>query len=665
MTATRGRSRQKNWKRPDEVAVIALELDLSASPAMRRRVERHFDAAFRLQRTLQRDAGSACTAYTAARHERKAAGPEAVRARLGLDRKGIEARAKAHIERAGWMRDHLTKATGLHIADRVWESADRFLFPDKSGRRLGKPHAGKWTEFTTIPGRARSHTKDAPVWETYRLAGTLRGHLDAYSAVPGITVAEAAAISPGASVFSQPRHLRVPGKPKKWADHDGTLAVIYTGLPGGDLVMPVRLPQGSGQFPRLAHFLSDPGAWHKIDLVRARDRRAPGGWRYYAHLTILGPGYTCPATRQARANAPTGRLAGVDGNVSNLAIASVPEPGTPGIALTSRLAITPEQKQVADREKVKARRRQRYLDRSRRAANPAQYQGSHRQKKRAERRGAAGLPPRQVQVPRGDRHASNSGKPKQAYRKDALSQGYRETRADHAAATAAGARRREACARQAALDLVAAHGPNFVTEDVDIRLWALRWGRGIAAFTPGRFLAALERECLASGGQMTRASTCRTALSQQCICGAPAKKPLSQRWHSCTCGAEGDRDLMSALLAACVTVTDPDDPKTARLDPALREHARALVAAGLIKDFPVTGDLTAHQEGPNVRSTIRHNPATGTGGDGSVPETGASAGQGERPAQPRRRNHGRPWGQQRNRRTSQTRNDPQAAPAGS
>lgn len=251
MTATRGRSRQKNWKRPDMVAVIALELDLSASPAMRRRVERHFDAAFRLQRTLQRDAESACTAYMAARHERKAAGPKAVRARLGLDRKGTEARAKAHIERAGWMRDHLTKATGLHIADRVWESADRFLFPDKSGRRL--------------------------------------------------------------------------------------------------------------------------------------------------------------------------------------------------------------------------------------------------------------------------------------------------------------------------------------------------------------------------------------------------------------------------LLAACVTVTDPDDPKTARLDPALREHARALVTAGLIKDFPVTGEETAQQEGPLSRSTIRHNPETGTGGDGSVPETGASAGQGERPAQPRKRNHGRPWGQQRNRRTSQTRNDPQAA----
>ena len=108
----------------------------------------------------------------------------------------------------------------------------------------------------------------------------------------------------------------------------------------------------------------------KIDLVRVRDRRAPGGWRYYAHLTVLGPGYASPATRQARASVPVGRLAGVDGNVSNLAVASIPAPGTPGPVLTSRVTITPGQKAVAEREAVKARRQRRHLDRSRRAATP-------------------------------------------------------------------------------------------------------------------------------------------------------------------------------------------------------------------------------------------------------------------------------------------------------
>ena len=42
--------------------------------------------------------------------------------------------------------------------------------------------------------------------------------------------------------------------------------------------------KGAGQWAHLAHFLADPSVWHKIDLLRVRDRRAPGGWRYYAHL---------------------------------------------------------------------------------------------------------------------------------------------------------------------------------------------------------------------------------------------------------------------------------------------------------------------------------------------------------------------------------------------
>ena len=90
--------------------------------------------------------------------------------RVGLIRKGMEAAAKAHIEASGWMRDHLTKAVGLHMADEIWEMIDRHLFADASVRRHGPPRIGSWWEFTRIPGRARSHTKTRPVWETWRLA---------------------------------------------------------------------------------------------------------------------------------------------------------------------------------------------------------------------------------------------------------------------------------------------------------------------------------------------------------------------------------------------------------------------------------------------------------------------------------------------------------------
>src|SRR5262252_9404540 len=89
--------------------------------------------------------------------ERRATGAKAVRGRLGLTREGIAARAKTHVERAGWMRSHLTKATALHVANEVWETCDRFLFPDAAGRRHGPPRVGSWWDFGRVPGRARSH----------------------------------------------------------------------------------------------------------------------------------------------------------------------------------------------------------------------------------------------------------------------------------------------------------------------------------------------------------------------------------------------------------------------------------------------------------------------------------------------------------------------------
>jgi hypothetical protein len=202
-----------------------------------------------------------------------------------LSRKGIEASAKRHIEASGWMRDHLTKAIGLHMADEVWETGDRRLFADASGCRHGPPRVGAWWDFNRIPGRARSHTKAKPTWETYRLVDTLDGHLGTYRhpRVPAeITTGAAAAAQPAStSLLAQPARLPAPVRPRSgsWADHAGALAVVFTGVPGGDVVLPVRLPQAAGQWGHLSHFLADPAVWHKIDLVRVRDRKAPGGWR--------------------------------------------------------------------------------------------------------------------------------------------------------------------------------------------------------------------------------------------------------------------------------------------------------------------------------------------------------------------------------------------------
>jgi hypothetical protein len=579
----RGKSKAPNFKYEGAVSVIRLELDLNDERA-RRRLERQWSAVFRLRRALQRDAATRCRPYWAAHHER-GVHAKGLRQRLGLSRKGIEAAAKAHIERSGWMRDHLTKAVGLHLADEVWETIDRHLFADSSGCRHGAPRVGSWWDFTRIPGRARSHTKAKPVWETYRLVGTLDGHLGAYRR-PQLTASvstalEAAGQPAGTSILAQPARLSAPAKPTSgsWRDHDGALAVVFTGLPAGDLVLPVRLPQGAGQWAHLCHFLADPSIWHKIDLVRVRDRKARGGWRYYAHLLTHQAGYQAPATRARRAEIPTDRRAGVDANVSNLSVASFPG-GHPERLVVEQITCTSEQQQAAARAAKRARDRQRAVDRSRRNTNADQYGPSERQHKRAARRAAKGLPARQITNPGGARYARADGVPLRAFRHDRLSGGYQRARTDHATQARSASQAKHARATEFAARIVATHGNTITVEDCSISTWARLWGKRIALFSPGMLVAALKRECEITGGRVSRAGTRSTALSQHCLCGQRVPKTLAQRTHDCpTCGLHGDRDIVSATLATCVELGDPDDPRTARVDYRLAHAVQAWLAS--------------------------------------------------------------------------------------
>jgi hypothetical protein len=607
----RGKSKAPNFKYDGPVSVIRLELDVS-DPVVRRRVERQWAAVFRLRRALQRDAAHRCRAYWAARRERTP-DQKGLRARLGLSRKGIAAAAKRHIEASGWMRDHLTKAVGLHVADEVWQTVDRHLFADASGRRAGPPRVGSWWDFTRIPGRARSHTKATPVWESWRLVGTLDGHLAAYRhpQLPGAvsTATEPAGRPAGTSILAQPARLAAPARPAsgKWADHRGGLAVVFTGLPGGDLVLPVRLPQGAGQWAHLCHFLVDPNVWHKIDVVRVRDRKAPGGWRYYAHLLIHRSGYQSPATRARRGEIPTDRHAGVDANVSNLSVASFSSEH-PEQLLTGRITCDAEQQLTSARAAAKARARLRALDRSRRNTNPDQYAPSVRQQQRAARRAPKGLRARQITNPGGPRHSRADGVPLRAYRRDTLSRSYQRTRDDRASEARAASQAKHARAREVAGRLVASHGSSITVEDCSISTWARLWGKRIQLFGPGMLVAALARECAAAGGRLDRVGTRSTALSQHCLCGARAPKTLAQRTHECPhCGLHGDRDIVSAALAACVSLADPDDPRTARVDYQLAHALRASLAS----QQEWEGSVNRHQPPPpdgvgSARTGSRH-----------------------------------------------------------
>jgi hypothetical protein len=173
----------------------------------------------------------------------------------------------------------------------------------------------------------------------------------------------------------------------------------------------------------------------------------------------------------------------------------------------------------------------------------------------------------QMTNPGGPRHARDDGVPLRAYRHDTLSHRYQRSRTDHATAARAASQAKHARAGEVAARILAAHGNAIIVEDCSIATWARLWGKRIALFSPGMLVAALKRECEASSGGLYRAGTRSTALSQHCLCRARVPKPLAQRTHDCPhCAPHGDRDIVSAALAACVTLADPDDPRTARVD---------------------------------------------------------------------------------------------------
>jgi hypothetical protein len=578
---TRGPNKQTPWSRhPDDgTSVVRLALDTS-DPVHRRCLESMFWTGYQVRRALQRQARGACQAYWAATHER-AGGAASVRDRLGLSRTALEHAAYSHLDAAPHLRRHVTKALAMHLADTVWTPIERHLFRDASGARQGLLRVGRFHDFTRLPGRARSHTTEKK-WETFRLHGTLDGHRAAYTDRTGR--------------FVQPRRMR-PVVSDAWWSHEGPLAVVFSGLPGGTLTLPVRLPTAPSSQAHLDHHLRDPSRWHKIDLVRRQDPSAPGGWSYEAHLMVLVTPYASPATIARRAQAAIAtadRSAGLDANVSNLTIAS--HRAGSGVMIT-RIDRTEATEQRERSRAKRDRRRQRALERSRRAMNRAQYQLSKRQAKRARRRAEAGLRALDV-IPAGPRITTGAGRPVQRYRADQRSRTYRRLDAARAwdAASAAQARRDQA--RTVAGNTVATHGYHLVVEDVRLSSWSASWGRAVAAFSPGTLIAAIDREARAVGavagghGGVVRASTATTALSQHCPCGARVDKRLADRVHACAaCGLRADRDAISAVLASFVVFVDEAVPASARVD-----YAASATALGAIRRAVTTSSYQGWQD---------------------------------------------------------------------
>src|SRR6266699_1603159 len=167
----------------------------------------------------------------------------------------------------------------------------------------------------------------------------------------------------------------------------------------------------------------------------------------------------------------------------------------------------------------KKRRLQRRMDRQRRANNPQNYDEKGRVKK-------------------GRLTWKNSRK-------------YLSTRRELANAERRLAAHRKSLHGHLVNDLLRV-GNTIRLEKTSFRGWQKVFGKSVARSAPGMFSTHLKRVVAKTGGTLSEVSTYQTKLSQYCHgCQTYTKKPLSQRWHSCSCGVGPvQRDLYSAFLLA-------------------------------------------------------------------------------------------------------------------
>jgi len=269
------------------------------------------------------------------------------------------------------------------------------------------------------------------------------------------------------------------------------------------------------------------GLDHRIKYARlvrrpASSARAQGadaiGTRYVVQLALEGVPYQKPKHTVDR------DTVGMDVGPSSVAIVARQGP--------ARLVVLAEE--LAPDEKA-MRRLQRQMDRQRRAANPEHYDEQGRPKKRGK------------------------GAPTWKQSKGCLA-----IRRRIAAKERKLAAHRKSLHGRLVHEIVAV-GNTIFTEKLSYRGWQKQYGKSVGLRAPGMFIDQLKRTVASTGGTLHEVPTRSTKLSQFCHgCGHTVKKPLSQRWHQCSCGiGPVQRDLYSAFLAAYL---DPGDftPSCAR-----------------------------------------------------------------------------------------------------
>ena len=278
------------------------------------------------------------------------------------------------------------------------------------------------------------------------------------------------------------------------------------GLTWGKLYLPGMIDPDNEV---MQHGLTSP-----IKYVRLLWRELNGIRRWYAQLVCEGLPYAKPQ------NYVSEGTVGLDLNVSNVAFVADEQAGL----LPFAEGVPTFEQEISTL--------QRQMERSKRANNPSNFEPD-------------------FTAQRGRKTVKKKGKSKQGKHQWHNSNRYRTlTRKKRELE-----RRKVAYAQSQNRRLVneiLRHGNHIKTERVSVKGWQKRYGKAIAAKSPGFFQAALVRKAANAGGSVTKFSTQTTALSQTHLTGERIKKSLSERVHHDQTGMVMHRDLFSAYLARYV-----------------------------------------------------------------------------------------------------------------
>ncbi len=246
------------------------------------------------------------------------------------------------------------------------------------------------------------------------------------------------------------------------------------------------------------------GLTRPVKFVRLLRRKLNGRNRFYAQLICEG----LPYRKDKHALRLGQGVVGLDIGPSTIAIVSDKS------ATLERFCdeLKPQQKAI--------RKLQRKMDRQRRANNPDNF--------------------------------NPDGTAKRGAREWRFSRRYVYTRAQLAELHRQQAAHRKSLHGQM-VSRVLAQGNVIKLEKLSYRAFQRQFGKSVGFRGPGQFVSHLRRKAGNAGAEIDEFPTRPTRLSQICLCGTLAKKPLAQRWHVCDCGVGPvQRDLFSAWLARFV-----------------------------------------------------------------------------------------------------------------